>query len=109
MIGLPAGTRIWLACGVTDMRKGFDGLGAILQLQLAEDALSGHVFVFRGRRGDRVKLLWWDGDGLCVLQTPGAWPICLAPGGEWRGAFDASAVVDAPGRDRLVSAAAYAA
>lgn len=67
MIGLPAGTRIWLACGVTDMRKGFDGLAAIVQLQLTEDPLSGHVFVFRGRRGDRVKLLWWDGDGLCLF------------------------------------------
>lgn len=67
MIGLPAGTRIWLACGVTDMRKGFDGLAAIVQLRLAEDPLSGHVFVFRGRRGDRIKLLWWDGDGLCLF------------------------------------------
>jgi transposase len=67
MIGLPAGTRIWLACGVTDMRKGFDGLAAIVQLQLAEDPLSGHVFVFRGRRGDRIKLLWWAGDGLCLF------------------------------------------
>lgn len=67
MIGLPAGTRIWLACGVTDMRKGFDGLAAIVQLQLAEDPLSGHVFVFRGRAGDRVKILWWSGDGLCLF------------------------------------------
>ena len=67
MISLPASTRIWLACGVTDMRKGFDGLAAIVQLQLAEDPFSGQLFVFRGRRGDRVKLLWWDGDGLCLF------------------------------------------
>lgn len=67
MIGLPAGTRIWLAAGVTDMRKGFDGLAALVQTQLAEDPFSGHVFVFRGRRGDRVKLLWWGGDGLCLF------------------------------------------
>ncbi len=67
MISLPTGTRIWLACGVTDMRKGFDGLAAIVQLQLAEDPFSGQLFVFRGRRGDRVKLLWWDGDGLCLF------------------------------------------
>jgi len=67
MITLPTGTRIWLACGVTDMRKGFDGLAAIVQLQLAEDPFSGQLFVFRGRRGDRVKLLWWDGDGLCLF------------------------------------------
>ena len=67
MIGLPAGTRIWLAAGVTDMRKGFDGLSALVQTQLHEDAFAGHVFVFRGRRGDRVKLLWWSGDGLCLF------------------------------------------
>jgi transposase len=67
MIGLPAGTRIWLAAGVTDMRKGFDGLAALVQTQLHEDAFAGHVFVFRGRRGDRVKLLWWSGDGLCLF------------------------------------------
>lgn len=67
MISLPGGTRIWLACGVTDMRKGFDGLAAIVQLQLAEDPFSGQLFVFRGRRGDRLKLLWWDGDGLCLF------------------------------------------
>lgn len=67
MIGLPAGTRIWIAAGLTDMRKGFDGLAALIQEALAEDPFSGHVFVFRGRRGDLVKLLWWDGDGLCLL------------------------------------------
>jgi len=67
MIGLPSGTRIWLAAGITDMRKGFDGLSAVVQTQLHEDPYSGHVFVFRGRRGDRVKLLWWSGDGVCLF------------------------------------------
>ena len=67
MIGLPAGTKVWLACGVTDMRKGFDGLAALVQLSLREDPFSGQLFVFRGRRGDRVKILWWDGDGLCLF------------------------------------------
>jgi transposase len=67
MIGLPTGTRIWLAAGITDMRRGFDGLAAIVQEHLAADPFGGHVFVFRGRRGDLVKLLWWDGDGLCLL------------------------------------------
>jgi transposase len=57
---------VWLAAGVTDMRKGFDGLAAVVQLQLSEDPFSGQLFVFRGRRGDRVKILWWDGDGLCL-------------------------------------------
>ena len=67
MIGLPGGTKVWLACGVTDMRKGFDGLAALVQLNLHEDPFSGQLFVFRGRRGDRVKILWWDGDGLCLF------------------------------------------
>lgn len=67
MITLPSGTRIWLAAGATDMRRGFDGLAALVQLQLSEDPFSGQLFVFRGRRGDRVKILWWDGDGLCLF------------------------------------------
>ena len=67
MNGLPAGTRVWLAAGVTDMRKGFDSLAAQAQTVLGQDPFSGHVFCFRGRRGDLVKLLWWDGDGLCLF------------------------------------------
>lgn len=66
MIALPLGAQVWLAAGATDMRKGFDGLAALVQLQLSEDPFSGQLFVFRGRRGDRVKILWWDGDGLCL-------------------------------------------
>ncbi len=66
MIGLPTGTRVWLATGVTDMRKGFDGLSAQVQTALQEDPFSGQLFVFRGCRGDRVKVLWWDGQGLCL-------------------------------------------
>lgn len=49
MIGLPANTRVWLAAGHTDMRRGFDGLAAMVQNALAENPFSGHVFVFRGR------------------------------------------------------------
>jgi transposase len=64
---LPAGVRIWLAAGATDMRKGFDGLAAQVQQTLSADPFSGHVFVFRGRRGDRIKLLWYSGDGLCLF------------------------------------------
>ena len=69
MIGLPAGTRVWLAAGLTDMRKGFDGLSTLAQSALTQDPFSGHVFVFRGRRGDIIKLLWWDGQGLCKPAT----------------------------------------
>ena len=64
MIGLPVGTRVWIAAGVTDMRKGMDGLAAIVQTALGEQPFSGDVFVFRGRRGDLVKLVWWSGDGM---------------------------------------------
>lgn len=67
MISPPAGTRVWLAAGVTDMRKGMDGLAALAQTALSENPFSGHIFVFRGRRGDLVKLLWFDGDGLCLF------------------------------------------
>jgi transposase len=67
MMGLPAGTRIWLAAGVTDMRAGMNGLAAKVQLTLAEEPLSGHVFVFRGRRGNVVKVLWATTDGVCLL------------------------------------------
>jgi transposase len=64
MIALPPGAHIWLAAGVTDMRKGFGGLAALVQETLAENPFSGQMFVFRGRRGDLVKLLWWSGDGM---------------------------------------------
>jgi transposase len=67
MIGLPAGTRVWLVAGHTDMRKGFDGLAASVQTTLAANPFSGHVFVFRGRRGDILKVLWFDGQGLVLL------------------------------------------
>lgn len=67
MIGLPPGAHVWLAAGATDMRNGFDGLAAIVKTALSEDPFSGHLFVFRGRQGDRVKILWWDGDGLCLF------------------------------------------
>ena len=61
---LASGARVWLAAGVTDMRRGMDSLAAQVQTTLEQNPFSGHVFVFRGRRGDLVKLLWWSGDGL---------------------------------------------
>ena len=67
MIALPAGSRVWLAAGITDLRKGFDGLAALVQTVLDKDPFSGHLFCFRGRRGDLMKILWWDGDGLCLF------------------------------------------
>ncbi|MBV8521012.1 MAG: IS66 family insertion sequence element accessory protein TnpB [Acetobacteraceae bacterium] len=67
MITLAPNTHIWIAAGHTDLRCGFSGLSAIVQTTLEQDPFSGHVFVFRGRRGDLLKVLWWDGDGLCLL------------------------------------------
>jgi transposase len=67
MITPPSGVRVWLAAGVTDMRKGFDGLATLVQERLRQDPFGGQVFVFRGRRGDRLKVLWWDGQGLCLF------------------------------------------
>lgn len=67
MIGLPSNTRIWIVAGHTDMRKGFDGLASVAQTALAANPFCGHVFVFRGRRGDILKVLWFDGQGLMLL------------------------------------------
>ncbi len=67
MIALPPKTQIWIAAGITDLRRGFDGLSALVQTKLEQSPFSGHVFVFRGRRGDLIKLPWWDGDGLCLF------------------------------------------
>ncbi|HCO6057671.1 IS66 family insertion sequence element accessory protein TnpB [Escherichia coli] len=67
MISLPAGSRIWLVAGITDMRNGFNGLASKVQNVLKDDPFSGHLFIFRGRRGDTVKILWADADGLCLF------------------------------------------
>ena len=68
MIELKSGTRIWIAAGFTDLRRGFQGLSSIVETVLEQAPFSGHVFVFRGKRGDLIKLLWFDGDGLCLFQ-----------------------------------------
>jgi transposase len=67
VIELPKETKIWIVAGATDIRRGFDGLSAQVQLALQKEPLSGHVFIFRGRRGDIVKLLWADSEGLCLF------------------------------------------
>ena len=68
MIPVPANTRVWLASSVTDMRKGFNGLSILAQDALEQDPFSGHLFVFRGRRGDLIKIIWWDGQGACLFS-----------------------------------------
>ena len=66
MIALPPGARVWLAAGATDMRRGFDGLARQVQHVLGHDPFNGHLFVFRGKRGDLVKVLFWDTQGLVL-------------------------------------------
>ena len=66
LIAPPGNKQIWIAAGVTDLRRGFTGLSALVQTKLEKSAMSGQVFIFRGRRGDLVKLIWFDGDGLYV-------------------------------------------
>lgn len=94
MIPIPSGVRVWLATGHTDMRKGFDGLALLVQERLSRDPHSGHLFVFRGRRGDLIKVLWrgrflWPSPGPCeggggaVTITPAQLGYLLE-GIDWR-------------------------
>ena len=64
MMGLPSESRIWLAAGITDLRKGIDGLSVLVQTAPQENFYSGQMIVFRGRRGDTLKILWYSGDGV---------------------------------------------
>ena len=68
MIPSPSGARVWLASGHTDMRKGMNGLALLVQETLRRDPHAGHLFVFRGRRGDLIKVLWHDGQGMCLFS-----------------------------------------
>ena len=66
MLSLALPGRVFLCTAPTDMRKSFDGLSCLVRDHLAHDPLAGDLFVFRNRRGDRLKLLYWDEDGLAV-------------------------------------------
>jgi transposase len=85
MMHLPAGTQVWLWCRPTDLRKGFNSLAALAQEVLRDDPFSGHLFVFRGKRGDYLKALYWDGTGLCLFakrleQGRFVWPPVIDEG-----------------------------
>ena len=83
MFPVPAGARVWLATGHTDMRKGFPGLSLLVQETLKKDPHTGHLFVFRGRRGDLIKIIWHDGQGACLFakrleRGKFIWPVTSA-------------------------------
>jgi transposase len=67
MISLAPGTKVFLACRPVDLRNGFDGLAAKAQQVIGADPFSGHLFIFRGKRGDYFKGLYWDGSGLWLI------------------------------------------
>jgi transposase len=79
MIQAPPGTRVYLACRPVDMRRGFDGLSAEVADVLKQDPYSGYLFIFRSKRGDYLKILYWDTSGLCLFakrleKGKFAWP-----------------------------------
>ncbi len=67
MLTLPPSTRVYVATAPADMRRSFDGLLGLVRDFLGGDPMSGHLFVFRNRAGDRLKVLWWDRDGLAIF------------------------------------------
>ena len=67
MMIVPAGVKVHLALGYTDMRKGLDGLATLVQETLKKEPFTGHLFAFRGRRASMLKILFWDGNGLCLF------------------------------------------
>ncbi len=115
MIPVPTGVQVWLATGHTDMRKGFDGLALLVQEMLRRNPHNGHLFVFRGRRGSLIKVLWHDGQGMCLFakrleRGRFIWPSTVARDGtDGTGDDHASATGIFAGRDRLAPAAAHVA
>ncbi len=84
MLTISPAVRIYLATGATDMRRSIDGLSALVRERFTLDPLSGHLFLFRNRRGDRLKILAWDRSGFWVLykrleQGTFAWPTDVDP------------------------------
>jgi transposase len=88
MLNFPPVVRIWLAAAPVDLRRSFDMLAAEVREHLHNDPLFGHIFVFKNKRGDRVKLLYWDEDGYIIgncsrlegdKRTRKHWPAKLCP------------------------------
>jgi len=109
MIPVPAGVRVWLATGHTDMRKGFPGLALLVQEQLKSDPHGGHLFVFRGRRGDLIKVMARRAGRVPVLQAARARTLHLADTERGSGEDLAGAARLHAGRHRLARTAAHVA
>lgn len=95
MIGIGYATRIYLAVDATDMRKSFEGLSGLVREKLREDPLSGHLFLFCNRLRTRLKVLYWDGNGLWVCakrleRGRFSWPVAKSREGEERAAVTIS-------------------
>ena len=99
MIAVSPSVRVYLACGITDMRKGMVGLAMVVQQSLVEDPFSGAVYAFRGRRARLIKLIWHDGVGLCMLtkrleRGQFAWPSTSTTGRIMLSAAQLAALLD---------------
>ena len=66
MLNIESGSKIYLCTGHTDMRKGINGLSILAQSVISDKLNTGALFAFRGKRADRIKMLWWDGQGFCL-------------------------------------------
>ena len=91
MLTLSPAVHIYIATGATDLRRSIDGLSAVVRERLALDPMSGHLFLFRNRRGDRLKILVWDRSGFCIVYKrlecgTFAWPVDEARSVEMRSA-----------------------
>jgi transposase len=91
VIGLPATIRVFVAVGVSDLRRGFDGLAQRARDQLKQDPMTGHLFVFANRKRDRIKILYWDRDGYAIWMKrlergTFRWPTSDSDCLEWSGA-----------------------
>ena len=104
MIAIPGNVRVWLATGHTDMRRGFPSLARLVQEGLKRDPRIGHLYVFRGRRGDPIKIIWHDDQG-ARLFTVGARPLSVAIADRRRSHDRRCAIVLPSARHRLADAA----
>ena len=104
MIGPTGAVRVMVATKPVDFRKGAEGLAALVRETMKSDPFSGAVYVFRAKRADRVKLIYWDGTGVCLFaQAAGGWQVPLAERAGWCDAAVGSGVLGIVGRARLAT------